>query len=259
MPSTGIAGSYGNCIFSFLRNLHTALHNGCTSLHSHKPCRRVPFYPHYLEGRKIVKAEWTCKVQRSYLNVGNPETQQGAPVCCNPKPSKKACFFTTVTNRKVKVFTWGEKNNIKSKGSDKLGTNRDFVPPFSCSLNDQEKEQMRKIGKNLELEIYWKTSFHSKHIKRGLTSHLQKECVLDQSCRTLGDPMDCSPPGSSVIGISLAWILKWVAIPSSRGSSRPRDGICVSWVSCGSRWIIYHCATWEAQLKKQSWDKNGLR
>ena len=109
MPSSGIAGSYGNCIFSFLRNLHTALHNGCTSLHSHEPCRRVPFYPHCLEGRKIVKAEWTCKVQRSYLNVGNPETQQGAPVCCNPKPSKKACFFSTVTNTKVKVITWGEK------------------------------------------------------------------------------------------------------------------------------------------------------
>ena len=107
MPSSGIAGiagSYGNCIFSFLRNLHTALHNGCTSLQSHEPCRRVPFYPHHLEGRKIVKAEWTCKVQRSYLNVGNPETQQRAPVSYNPKPSKKACFFTTVTNRKVKSF-----------------------------------------------------------------------------------------------------------------------------------------------------------
>ena len=107
MPSSGIAGiagSYGKCIFSFLRNLHTALHNGCTSLQSHEPCRRVPFYPHHLEGRKIVKAEWTCKVQRSYLNVGNPETQQRAPVSYNPKPSKKACFFTTVTNRKVKSF-----------------------------------------------------------------------------------------------------------------------------------------------------------
>ena len=41
--------------------------------------------------------------------------------------------------------------------------------------------------------------------------------------------MDCSPPGSSVHGILEAWILKWVAIPFSRGSSWPRDWI---WFSC---------------------------
>ena len=40
---------------------------------------------------------------------------------------------------------------------------------------------------------------------------------------TLWDPMDCSPPGSSAHGISQTRILEWVAISSSRGSSRPRD------------------------------------
>ena len=40
---------------------------------------------------------------------------------------------------------------------------------------------------------------------------------------TLCDPMDCSPPGSSVHGILQARILEWVAMPSSRGSSQPRD------------------------------------
>ena len=40
-----------------------------------------------------------------------------------------------------------------------------------------------------------------------------------QSCLTLFDPMDCSPPGSSVHGILPARILEWVAMPSSRGSS----------------------------------------
>ena len=52
---------------------------------------------------------------------------------------------------------------------------------------------------------------------------------LLQSCLTFYNPMDSNPPGSSVHGILQARILEWVAIPSSRGSSWPRDQTCLLW------------------------------
>ena len=65
-------------------------------------------------------------------------------------------------------------------------------------------------------------------------------CVCAKSLQlyqTLCDPMDRSPPGSSVRGILQARILEWVAMPSSRGSSRPGDWTCVS---CVGRVVLYH-------------------
>ena len=56
----------------------------------------------------------------------------------------------------------------------------------------------------------------------------------------LCDPMDCSPPGSSVHGILQARVLEWVAVSFSRSSSRHRDQTHVSYVSCIGRRVLYH-------------------
>ena len=57
-------------------------------------------------------------------------------------------------------------------------------------------------------------------------------CVLvSQSCLTLCDPMDCSPPGSSDHGILQVRTLEWIVIPFSRGSFQPRDQTLVSCIS----------------------------
>ena len=55
---------------------------------------------------------------------------------------------------------------------------------------------------------------------------LAGQCMCTQSCLILCDPMDCSPPGSSVHGIFQAGILEWIAFSFSKGSSPPRINPC---------------------------------
>ena len=64
-----------------------------------------------------------------------------------------------------------------------------------------------------------------------ILSHLS----LVQDC----DPMDCSPPGSSVHGILQARILDWVSMPYTKVSSQPRDQTCISYISCIGRQVLY--------------------
>ena len=100
-----------------------------------------------------------------------------------------------------------------------------------------------------------------------LWSHLGHECVLAeslQSCPTLCNPIDCSLPGSSVHGTLQARILEWVAMPSSRGSSWPRERMS-PWLAGG---LFITSTTWKTHLvhrciycmhATESIDKHGLQ
>ena len=66
------------------------------------------------------------------------------------------------------------------------------------------------------------------------------------------DPMDGSPPASSVHEISQARTLKQVATYSSRGSAWSRNRTCVSCVSCIGRRILYHWTTWEGPRERRA-------
>ena len=59
-------------------------------------------------------------------------------------------------------------------------------------------------------------------------------CSVVQSCLTLCDPLDCSPPSSNVHGIFQTRTLEWIAVSSSRASSRPRDQSCISCIAANS-------------------------
>ena len=79
----------------------------------------------------------------------------------------------------------------------------------------------QKEGRILKADKRSKRFQKAFYITRTLSNVVKVK--LAQSCSTLCDPVDCTPPGSSVHGILQARILEWVAISFSRGSSWPRD------------------------------------
>ena len=107
------------------------------------------------------------------------------------------------------------------------------------------------LFENFDCRMFSGSDFNEKYkiFSKSVSWLLLTLCVLvAQSCPTLCDPMDYSPPDSSVHGILQARILEWAAVSFSRGSSRPRDQCCVSYVSFIGRWILYHWITREAQV-----------
>ena len=81
--------------------------------------------------------------------------------------------------------------------------------------------------------VYSVVNFYGFGQKYSDTYLLLCVCSVTQSCSTLCDPVDCSPPDGVV------------AFSFSRESSRLRGQTCISCVSCIGSWILYHCATWD--------------
>ena len=97
------------------------------------------------------------------------------------------------------------------------------------------KQNLQSMGSQ-KSRIEWLSTYRRVHAKSL------------QLCSTLCDPVDCSPPGSSIHGVHQARILEWAAMPSSRGSSWPRDGSCVSYLHwlAGSLPVAPNC--WQCSL-----------
>ena len=90
---------------------------------------------------------------------------------------------------------------------------------WANSANHSSESQSRKLGTHISQETK--------------ANDWNSVCVylVTQSCLILCNLMECSLPGSSVMGILQARILEWIVIPSSRGSSQPRDQTQVSCIA----------------------------
>ena len=113
------------------------------------------------------------------------------------------------------------------------------LEPRGFLRHETFRDKSRKVLGKLEYvdhseretdDVYEKAERDLCNLRRNQLTKLReiKLCFLDQPCPILCEPMDCSPPGSSVLGILQARVLEWVAISFSRESSHSRDQTQVS-------------------------------
>ena len=109
-------------------------------------------------------------------------------------------------------------------------------------MSKEKTHKDDQIRKTHNLKVYQNLgSMKKERVRAQLLSHVQ-----------LCGPMDRSLPGSSVREILQARILEWVAVPSSRGSSWPRDRTRISWLLNAGRFFT-NCATGEAHYEDRDW------
>ena len=130
------------------------------------------------------------------------------------------------------MVVWGgERVNLKGKRLRKCSASRSLVAKLS-SVTFCLWAASLCLG---PVDVFSQTSVVSTHSYLSFRRLMCRKkvffpaCVVHaQSCVTLRNPVNGSPPGSCVHGILQARILEWVAISSSRGSSQPRDQTHIS-------------------------------
>ena len=126
-------------------------------------------------------------------------------------------------------------------GSGKVMEVERWLFPIIKEMGDKERLGAQEPHRALHGINKQRTKFPANYSCLLKTSHLRVcMCSVAQSCPTLCDPVDCSPPGSPVHGIVHARILEWIAISYFRGSSQLRDRTLISCISCIGRRILYH-------------------
>ena len=150
--------------------------------------------------------------------------------------SEKAGLKLNIQN--MKIMAYGPITSWQIDG-EPIETVRNFI--FLGSKITADGDCSHEIKRHLLLGRKAMTNvdsiFKSRDITLPTKACIVKENEVAQSCATLCDPMDCSPPGSSIHGIFQARIWEWVAISFSRGSSQPRDQTWVSLIA-GRRFTI---------------------
>ena len=153
----------------------------------------------------------------------------------------------------MRLFASGDQSIGASASASVFPVNiQDWFPLGLTGLISLQSKGLSRVFSNTTV---WKYQFFGTLSSLRLSSHihtwlLEKPCVLclvAQWCPTLCDPMDCSLPASAVHGILQARIVEWVAMPSFRGSSWPRDWTQVSHIA-GRFFIVW------AARKKHTFD-----
>ena len=109
---------------------------------------------------------------------------------------------------------------------------------WACSLVARSRDYWRARALRPVLHMGEATASAGRSLCTTARGQPWKWVLATRSCPALCDPVDCSPPGSSVYGILQARVLEWVAISSSRASSWPRDQTQVSCIAgrCFTFW-----------------------
>ena len=111
--------------------------------------------------------------------------------------------------------------------------------PLSSPCNNPGSGNSHNLSGSLQCLPKWSLCLQACSSTSLVRAHVV--CVKSlQLCLILCDPVGCSSPGSSVYGILQAWMLEWVSMPSSRGSSWPRARTHIFYISWIGRWVLYH-------------------